>query len=435
MPAKQIVIVGYGTAGREAELKLQTVAAAASLAISITVIHPTDFVENTYAMVDIAARLDGPGRMATTVLPTIAAVGSTKASTSFVKGLAKSIDAAASTITYKLPTGTDTATISYDALIVASGVAYDGIRPDLSAYDAADISAADVGTASRRTAELKTWHDDHFGADKKKIVIVGGGVLGIELAMVAKEEVADREVTLVHSGNSLLSGATKSFAYAGTTVEAMLAKRGIEVKLGTRASGDAPTVTLTAKADGTTSTVTVDSIVFTGAGAPHTSFLPANFVDAKGFVLVDQHLQSPIDSKVWSYGDVAATGLTKHGMAAAVNGGIIAGNIVASLSSDAPTLTPFVQVEASMFMVLSNSKDYGVCIASEGSKCKGLLSFCCAWNGWTAMIPCGILNLALCPNACVCKCPAEGRGPAEFHKVRDGFLFLLSIFALSLTPP
>lgn len=195
-------------------------------------------------------------------------------------------------------------TIKFDYAIIALGAR--------SAFPI--LVGADTAKAVARWSEVQ-----RAVAAAKDVVIVGGGAVGCEIAGEVKTDFPAANVTLVHSGATLLSDVphlTIRDKFAAS-VQAKLAGLGVKVVTGKRVNkpealqpGQAALVapgTVVTTADGALSLPADVLIWATGGGAPNSAPLKQHFaaqLDAAGFVKVTGTLNVEGQPKIFAVGDV-----------------------------------------------------------------------------------------------------------------------------------
>jgi NADH dehydrogenase FAD-containing subunit len=192
----------------------------------------------------------------------------------------------------------------------------------------------------------------------QNIVVVGGGAVGVELVGELKDYLPKASVTLVHSGEKLISSERlKPEFLAG--VNRQLKRLGVQVELGQRVeypAADALPAGAEAGANssyfwglGSVSTSTgknlpADLLLFTAGAKNNTRSLLASF----GQVMKDERLivngamQVQGYKHIFAVGDIAGTS-TKRAYYAGLQGEIAAKNIIAlvrNLSKPTPAVTP-----------------------------------------------------------------------------------------------
>ncbi|KAJ7682643.1 FAD/NAD-P-binding domain-containing protein [Mycena polygramma] len=207
--------------------------------------------------------------------------------------------------------------IPYEYLVMATGTGFLPLR------SRAKAEGVDLGKALQ--ARVK---------ESNRIVVVGGGAYGVQLATDAKEFYPEKSVTLIHSRDQLLN---RFHPELHNIMMKKLSDAGIEVILGQRVklpptghfpiSGPAYNVEL---ADGRLVPADV-AIACMGAvplSGPIESLSPA-LVDKSKFILVKPTLQVKDDRypKVFAIGDVAASGANKNARSGAVQAQVAAANI------------------------------------------------------------------------------------------------------------
>lgn len=212
----------------------------------------------------------------------------------FVHGRILDADMADASVTVESAAGT-TRQIDYDALVIATGVSNGFWRHD-RVEDLPSIDTA-LGAVNEQLAAASA------------IAVVGGGATGVSVA----DNLARRggaQVHLFHSGEEPLPGFHPDVR---RWIVRRLASDGVIVHPGHRAevppgfAGDALTTDPIRWSSGQ-EPFTADVVVWAvGLTRPHTSFLPAEVLDAEGFVLVDAHLRVPGRKNVFALGDVAAS--------------------------------------------------------------------------------------------------------------------------------
>ncbi|MCZ4617181.1 NAD(P)/FAD-dependent oxidoreductase [Rhodococcus qingshengii] len=200
---------------------------------------------------------------------------------------ATAIDPAAHTVS--LPDGS---TISYDKLALATGSR--SRRLDIPGSDAEGVHY--VRTVDQAAALLRT-----LAADKK-LVVVGAGWIGLEIAASARG--FDVEVTVLeHAGLPLESTLGPEM---GEVFAALHRQNGVDLRTGTDVTaisvdgGHASGVTLI---DGTV--IPADAVLIAVGALPNTELASEAGIDVENGVLVDAGLQSS-DPDVVAVGDIAA---------------------------------------------------------------------------------------------------------------------------------
>ncbi|MES1258850.1 MAG: FAD-dependent oxidoreductase [Acidobacteriota bacterium] len=187
--------------------------------------------------------------------------------------------------------------IGFDYLVLATGTSYD-----------TDLIKPHAGTAPSRRAHFRQWAERIGGANR--ILIVGGGPVGVEVAGEILEDRPDRKLTLVHSGPALLPSLTpgpQRYALA------FLRQRGAEVILGRPVAGEQADVTL-----------------WCAGSRGDTGYLrnyPGRVLDAAGRVLVDPHLRVAGTSNIFAAGDITALPEPKLGIRAGRHAAVVIANL------------------------------------------------------------------------------------------------------------
>ncbi|MFN2503413.1 MAG: dihydrolipoyl dehydrogenase [Acidimicrobiales bacterium] len=140
--------------------------------------------------------------------------------------------------------------------------------------------------------------------------VIGGGAIGCEFASMMSD--LGTQVTILEALPQILPGCDADVA---NVVVRSFKRRGIDVRTGVRIEGHDPSgeQTTVKLADG--SSVTVDAIVMSVGRRPLSETLgldgTAVEVDAKGFVVVDEHLRTGEDG-VYALGDLINTPQLAH---------------------------------------------------------------------------------------------------------------------------
>ncbi|MFL6121921.1 NAD(P)/FAD-dependent oxidoreductase [Actinophytocola sp.] len=227
----------------------------------------------------------------------------------------------------------DGASLGYDKLVIATGV-----------------RARRLFDGWRGVHVLRTWTDGlalrAALRDAKRVVVIGGGVLGCEIAASART--LGRDVTIVELLDQPLG------AVLGDTIGAVIARkhreRGVDVRCGTRVErldGTGQRVERVVLADGTT--LDADLVVVAAGAVPNTEWLAGSAVRVADGVLCDRYgATSAIN--VFAAGDVArlphpwaeGTVRLEHWTTAGDTAALVARNILASPSERVPlTAMPY----------------------------------------------------------------------------------------------
>jgi NADH dehydrogenase FAD-containing subunit len=156
----------------------------------------------------------------------------------------------------------------------------------------------------------------------RRILIVGGGPVGVEMAGEIVETWPGRSVTIVESGAHILAGTGKSVS---THAAKFLKQRGVTLLTGERIESPPPGHGVSAEPGEARTTsgklVGYDVILWCIGGRPNTEYLRAHFsdrLDADGRVRVTPQLLMEGEGRVFALGDI--TNLKENKMALHVNG-------------------------------------------------------------------------------------------------------------------
>ena len=148
----------------------------------------------------------------------------------------------------------------------------------------------------------------------KRMVVIGGGYIGLELGMVYAK--FGTKVTVVEALPRLLGTMDKDCV---SVVERKLKKMGVEVMLETKAKawedkGDRAVLTVELK-DGKTATVDTDKILMSIGRRPNSENLGLDAagvtLDKRGFVVADDHLRTNVGG-IYAIGDLIGGMMLAH---------------------------------------------------------------------------------------------------------------------------
>jgi len=201
---------------------------------------------------------------------------------------------------------------------VVEFTAHDGSRQTLAARHV--ILASGSQPTALKTAPfdgkhiVDSWGALEFDAVPKRLGVIGAGVIGLELGSVWRRLGA--EVVVLEAMPDFLAMADQQLAK-----EALkhFKKQGLDVRLGAKVSSasvksGAVEVSYT-DATGAEQSLTVDKLIVCIGRRPFTQdlFAPETGIklDARGFIEVDEHCQTP-ESNVWAVGDCVRGPMLAH---------------------------------------------------------------------------------------------------------------------------
>lgn len=268
----------------------------------------------------------------------------------FVKGLVTKIDCTTKSVAVALSAGSPAAitasSYNFDYLVIASGsstpatLGKEGVRLPFKATAFEDIRKA-IYEAQAKLA----------GA--QRVVIGGGGPLGIEIAGELAEAPGSKKVTLVSRSNVLLEGAT---APVQRTAMSLLKSKNVDVLTGTTVEESVyefHTQTWKVKLS-TGKTYTADAYIATTGTIPNNEFIPKGCLNSQGWVNVDEQLRV-VENGV-SRSDTYAVGdITCHPYRllsrVSVQGQTVASNIAAAIERNSRIVTYSAEAQKKMMVV------------------------------------------------------------------------------------
>lgn len=246
-----------------------------------------------------------------------------------LKGTIQSIDISRKIVSFDAGHFTQRLDVKFDHLVLSLGAIVDlGMVPGMTEHAFLMRNVGDAmrlrATVISRLEEANLQEDPVAKRRLLTMVVVGGGYSGVETAGQILDlcrsiekyynniDVADINVTLVHSGKGLLPGLTVKL---GSYVERKLKERGLELILEQRVrSITASSVILS---DGRR--IESNTVVSTIGNAPHPLVLDLvaenNFPTERGRPTTNQFLQIDPERKIWAAGDCAAVPLEDGGFA------------------------------------------------------------------------------------------------------------------------
>lgn len=335
----QVVIVGGGLAGHRIAYQLQSEA-------EVTLIDPKDFFENPIAAPRLFVE---PGRSFDAIIPYDEFLPDVRC----VIGRAEMIEPHR---VHFRPAGNEETlmSIGYDYLILATGSNYPN-----------EIVKANQGTTEERREHF---HNINRELDAvKKVLIVGGGPVGVEIAGEITEEFTDKEISLVQNGSVLLPDASPG---AQRYAERFLAKRGVKihfdqriVDFGTDNSQVIGSGTKVAVTDGGLS-IPYDYL-FNCFGYTHnTDYLRRHFshvLDEDSRIKVDANLRVVGESGIFAAGDITSLSEPKLGINAGKHAAVIVYNLRKLLQSPSrKDLKTYAPTEGRSSMVVTLGRNHGV---------------------------------------------------------------------------
>jgi len=215
----------------------------------------------------------------------------------FVLGKASGIESESNLVKITKNDGFETS-IYYDQLVIATG-----------SQILSDLPFKPVGTHETTLESLHSLQKQIDAA--KSIVIAGAGPTGVETAgEIAAHYGTAKEVTLIIGGDHALE-ASKVLPSVSQSVEKDLQKLGVKlirktkvdgtqaVEKGESSSVKQTTITLS---NGTT--IVADLYLPLFGVKLNTAFVPANFLDATGSIILDKTMRVTGTKNIWGIGDV-----------------------------------------------------------------------------------------------------------------------------------
>lgn len=301
---KSVTIYGAGIAGLQ-------LAKALSQKADVTVVSPIDYFEVPMAMPRLLVE---PEFADAAIVP----LSQFSDDISFVQGKLMAFDGQAGTV----ETSGGTVTLTSDITVLATGSRY-----------ANSVTRCPIGSAADRVAEFKRHHANLQSA--KQIVIVGGGPIGVELAGEISEDYPTTSVTVVEASDSLLTGTSRKVA---AHAQKVLEARGVTFIKGEKvtapAYGEEPQGG-TATTD-TGREIPFDMLFWAVGSRPNTDYMAPAFLNERGQIKVDDHLQVLGMSGVYALGDVTDVKEVKKAIYIGNQVPVVAKNIAATLKGDSP---------------------------------------------------------------------------------------------------
>jgi apoptosis-inducing factor 2 len=298
-----VVVIGGGYGGFKVAKALDDVA-------DVTLVDPTDaFMHNVAAW----RALVEPSWLERIFMP----YDRLLARGTFIRDRAVEVDGTR----VKLESGRE---LTADHVILATGSSYPF---------PAKVDESDTATAQ---AVMREAHEALRGAER--VLIVGAGPSGLELAGEVKAFFPDKHVTVVDAAGDVLTG-----PYAQELRDELrrqLDELGVELRLSSplRALPDAPPATAADVSVETASGETLTAgIWFRAFGvAPATGYLRGPLADARdasGYVRVDEYLRVSGQEHVYAIGDISDADRNMAGMAG-FQGELVAGNLRAQIMGE-----------------------------------------------------------------------------------------------------
>lgn len=195
--------------------------------------------------------------------------------------------------------------IAFDIAVIASGSRYPSM-PVAKSENALNIET--------RNQELDRYH--HKLKSASSVLVIGGGIVGVELAGEIADAMPNLDITLAHRGDTLLEGFKKK-----AQDKALTQLKDLNVNVESNANYQPVAEHYIEQNSGRQSQA---DVVFSAVGTkPNNAFLLKNFshiLDERGFVQVDDQLAVKGETNLYALGDIAAVGEAKLGYLALQQG-------------------------------------------------------------------------------------------------------------------
>jgi len=267
---KRLVIIGAGFAGIEAADKL-------CRCFSVTLVDWKDYFEFTPGILRCFVN---PNKIKLLCLP----LASLNKRVNFVK--AEVTNVSPSEVTLKCESeATGLRLLPFDFLIIGSGSSYTApIKPCSSDHTIA-LRYQSLCAACKTLKLAKT------------VLIIGGGLVGVELAAEIVSVYTHKHVIVVHGNASLLQNMQPG---AQKYAEKWLRKRGVVINLGVKAQE----VSMTGCVLEGGRKIQADVVYDCTGSKPCSGMIPPSMLTKTGHLRVNTHLQHPTWSNVYCVGDV-----------------------------------------------------------------------------------------------------------------------------------
>ena len=199
--------------------------------------------------------------------------------------------------------------IKYDYLVICSGSRYES-----------PVKDRDIIIASRGKNLMK-YHNSLSKA--KNVLIIGGGLVGVELAGEILSRYNNKTIKIIHSKERIIQrNNIQSVLYA----EKFLMKNNVAVTLNETAVKNENSVITTNK----NNHFNYDIAFFCTGIKPNSDFVGRNKLDANGFIKVDKSLRMKEKNNIFVCGDVASINEEKTAQAAEKHSNIVINNLIAT---------------------------------------------------------------------------------------------------------
>ncbi len=249
---------------------------------------------------------------------------------------AKIITGHVKSINNKFATLKDRKKINFDYLVIASGSNY-----------ATPIKEEDTFFANRVKHLLEAYEKIK---KSKKISIVGGGVVGVELAAELCTHYKGKEINLIHAHSNLMERNNKK---TSDYVKSFLEKNGVKIVFNEKIIRKEKNKLLSNSGN----SYEYDSVFFTIGIKPNTEFMKGSFSNliSKG-IEVNEFLQLKNHENIFVAGDVTNIAEEKTAQNAEKQAKIVASNILSRINNS--QLKPYKS--AKRMMVISLGKKDGI---------------------------------------------------------------------------
>ncbi|KAN0105956.1 FAD/NAD(P)-binding domain containing protein [Hyaloscypha variabilis] len=294
--AKTVVILGAGWAGLPLAHKLLKYTLPKVKELKVILVSPnTHFYWNLAAVRGII-----PGTFTDDQLFLPIQTGFARypdSSFQFVLGKASGIESESNLVKITKNDGVETS-LYYDQLVIATG-----------SQILSDLPFKPVGTYE---ATLESLHSLQKQIDAaKSIVVAGAGPTGVETAgEIAAHYGTAKEVTLIIGGDHALE-ASNVLPSVSQTVEKDLQKLGVKLIRKTKVDGthavekgEGSSVKQTSITLSNGNTIVADLYLPLFGVKLNTSFVPANFLDSTGSIILDKTMRVTGTKNIWGIGDV-----------------------------------------------------------------------------------------------------------------------------------